>query len=231
MFSYLRSKWKKSRPDSVSDAHLNTCLQYVSSSYPSNHTYHISNRQCIPKRKLAVRYQTIRKLFPVPLTSLADLGCSKGFFVFSSSAHPHCTRSLGIDVNDYDIEVCRSLAGYLENDRVRFEKYRLHELAQQIDAYGGPFQTVLIVNQYQYLLFGSDTNKKEFIKDLRKAKEVVNLEAQKYASQLRIPVPIKTTTVAPTGTIAQLSGETTGMQPIFSKYYKRRVMFADTDDT
>ena len=156
MFSYLLSKWQKPLCAS-SEVHIKSVLQYISSSYPSNHNYSIVKGQCIPKRKLAARYKIIRTLFPEPLTSLADLGCSKGFFVFSASAHPQCIRTLGIDVNEHDIQVCRTLSEYLKNDRVCFEKYRLHELVQHIEEHGGPFQTVLIINQYQYLFFGSDT--------------------------------------------------------------------------
>ena len=60
--------------------------------------------------------------------------------------------------------------------------------------------------------------------------DVVRKESRHYAFSLRIPEPIKVTCVAPTGTIAQLPGETTGIQPIFSSYYIRRVRYHDTAD-
>jgi adenosylcobalamin-dependent ribonucleoside-triphosphate reductase len=57
----------------------------------------------------------------------------------------------------------------------------------------------------------------------------VRKEARRYAFQLRIPEPIKVTTVAPTGTIAKLPGKTEGIHPIYSRYFKRRVRFGTVD--
>jgi ribonucleoside-triphosphate reductase len=53
--------------------------------------------------------------------------------------------------------------------------------------------------------------------------------AQSYAHQLRIPVPVKTRTVAPTGTIAKLPGVTEGIHPVFAKYFIRRIRFSIVD--
>ena len=57
----------------------------------------------------------------------------------------------------------------------------------------------------------------------------VNTEAFAYARQLGIPVPVKTTTVAPTGTIAKLPGTTEGMHPIYARFFERRIRYADND--
>ena len=50
---------------------------------------------------------------------------------------------------------CAARWGGLGCRESRFEKLNLHELADSIDDFGGPFQTVLLVNRYQYLYFGS----------------------------------------------------------------------------
>lgn len=67
------------------------------------------------------------------------------------------------------------------------------------------------------------------MRDLRTLHAVVRDEARRYAFQLRIPEPVKTTTVAPTGTIAKLAGRTEGIHPIYARYFIRRVRFSNHD--
>lgn len=57
----------------------------------------------------------------------------------------------------------------------------------------------------------------------------VDKAASEYAHQLRIPVPVKTRTVAPTGTIAKMPGVSEGIHPIFAKYFDRRIRFSTLD--
>lgn len=59
--------------------------------------------------------------------------------------------------------------------------------------------------------------------------DVVDEAATEYAHQLRIPVPVKKRTVAPTGTIAKLPGVTEGIHPVFAKYFIRRIRFSVVD--
>jgi ribonucleoside-triphosphate reductase len=64
---------------------------------------------------------------------------------------------------------------------------------------------------------------------LRRFREAVDEEATKYSQQLGIPRPAKTTTVAPTGTLALLPGVSSGLQPLFARHFKRLVRYSDTD--
>ena len=50
-----------------------------------------------------------------------------------------------------------------------------------------------------------------------------------YAKELGIPAPIKTTAVAPTGSISMLPGVTAGIHPIYARHFKRRIRYADND--
>lgn len=65
--------------------------------------------------------------------------------------------------------------------------------------------------------------------DLKLLYNTVRDEAAKYAFQLRIPVPVKVTTVAPTGSVAKLPGVTEGIHPIYARWYERRVRFSMRD--
>lgn len=57
----------------------------------------------------------------------------------------------------------------------------------------------------------------------------VRSTARSYAFDLRIPEPVKVTTVAPTGSIAKLPGVSEGIHPIYSRYFIRRVRFSTVD--
>lgn len=62
---------------------------------------------------------------------------------------------------------------------------------------------------------------------LRSLYDVVRNEARRYAFALRIPEPIKVTTVAPTGTIAKMPGATEGIHPVLFRYFIRRIRFSE----
>ncbi|XVU30552.1 ribonucleoside-triphosphate reductase, adenosylcobalamin-dependent [Actinoplanes sp. CA-054009] len=64
---------------------------------------------------------------------------------------------------------------------------------------------------------------------LREMERAVYAEAVAFAHQLRIPVPVKWTTIAPTGSIAKLAGRTEGIHPVFAKFFIRRVRFSTVD--
>ncbi len=128
---------------------------YVVGSYPQNHNYIVRQGRLVPRHKLKVRFEQLAEAYPDPLESLLDLSCSKGFFVLDAASREPCERTLGIDIDQRELEVCRSVGRFLGCRESRFEKLNLHELADSIDDFGGPFQTVLLVNSYQYLYFGS----------------------------------------------------------------------------
>ena len=129
---------------------------FVSDSYPRNHTYTPQQDRLVPHRKLAVRVAGLSRYYPVPVTSLLDLSCSKGFFVFHAAARETCERAVGIDLSDECLATCEHLNSRFDRrERVKFARLTLPELAERIDEFGGPFQTVLLINTYQYLFFGS----------------------------------------------------------------------------
>lgn len=89
------------------------------------------------------------------------------------------------------------------------------------------FHGWLVLNGYKY----SDSWKEERVKKvLHNAKITVETEAYRYSQQLGIPVPVKNTTLAPTGSTACLAGTSTSAQTIIDPWYLRRVRYADTDE-
>lgn len=64
---------------------------------------------------------------------------------------------------------------------------------------------------------------------LETLREVVHAEAERYASEMRVPAPLLATTVKPEGTISQLPGVSSGLHPNYAPYYIRRVRISKMD--
>jgi hypothetical protein len=128
---------------------------FLRRSYPSNHCYRLALGRLRPTRQLAARYRVLSRLYPARLTSLLDLSCCKGYFVLDAARQPTCERALGIDVGENYLRACRLVQEALGLSAAKFARLHLHELAECIGQFGGPFQTVLLVNTYQYLFYGS----------------------------------------------------------------------------
>lgn len=60
--------------------------------------------------------------------------------------------------------------------------------------------------------------------------KTVDNAAIEYAHELRIPVPVKKRTVAPTGSVAKLPGTTEGISAIYARWFEQRIRFSMRDE-
>lgn len=81
----------------------------------------------------------------------------------------------------------------------------------------------------QGIPFSSSWKHESIQQFLAESKFIVGQTAREYAHELRIPVPVKTTTVAPTGSIALLPGVPSGFEPVFARHFIRRVRYSSID--
>jgi ribonucleoside-triphosphate reductase len=76
----------------------------------------------------------------------------------------------------------------------------------------------------------SQSWKSDFVKKrLLIFRQAVDNEAANYSRILDIPAPVKTTAIAPTGTIALLPGISASIQAIIAKWFKRLVRYFELD--
>ena len=66
----------------------------------------------------------------------------------------------------------------------------------------------------------------DFIDLLGSLAYAVRQEARDYSFALRIPEPVKVTTVAPTGSLAKMPGATEGIHSVYARCFIRRVRFS-----
>ena len=125
------------------------------SGYPPNHNYRVRRREMLLSFKLHKRVPFFEKLYPQPLVSMLDIGCCRGCYVLRAAAMPQCRLAVGVDVHEPFIAICRDAQKYMGASNARFYVSTLDKMAEDPAAFGGPFQTILLVGTYHYMYWGS----------------------------------------------------------------------------
>jgi len=130
--------------------------------YPGNHNYRLCGRRMRPSFDLYERVRTFDPLYPRPLTSFLDIGCCRGYYVLRASRESTCKSATGIDVHKPFIDAANAVRQHLGVENAGFRLATLNDAAAAPAAYGGPFQTVLLVGTYHYLFWGSSLSPEAF---------------------------------------------------------------------
>ncbi len=123
--------------------------------YPNNHNYRIRNGEIIPTFDLFCRWRLISSLYPKKVESFLDLGSCKGFFVMDAASRPSCRNAVGIDVHEPFIAVAGKVKSLLGIENAHFRLAYFDQITKDPMSFGAPFQTILIINTYHYLFYGS----------------------------------------------------------------------------
>lgn len=123
--------------------------------YPSNHNYVIHGRELVKSFQLFKRARAVQALYPEAMTSFLDIGCCRGYYVIEAGRRPACRAAVGIDVHEPFLATSRKVSEYIGASNAAFHNLTIDQLAPSVAAYGGPFQTVLLIGAYHYLYWGS----------------------------------------------------------------------------
>lgn len=124
--------------------------------YPRNHNYLILKKKLIPSFKLYERLRQVTALYPTSLKSFIDIGCCRGFYALHAANIKTCTVSVGVDVHQPFVHTSNMVREYLGQQNSSFYMASLDMVSSNPEAYGGPYQTVLLLGLYHYLFWGSN---------------------------------------------------------------------------
>jgi len=142
----------------------------------TRHVYDIADGRAFTTFQMDQRHGIVARLYPERVTSLLDIGCCRGWFVASAALRPECERALGIDVIPDFIEAADEGARLLGIDKkARYAHAYLDDLERDSAGWGAPFQTLLLINTYHYMFWGSYLSPKHWPNHERLLSSLANL--------------------------------------------------------
>lgn len=121
----------------------------------TRHTYRIVDGKAFTTFQMDQRWKIVAALYPEKVTSLLDIGCCRGWFVVRAAMRPECEKALGIDVVQGFIDAANEAKRLLELDHAMFDYAFLDDVANDPVKYRTPFQTIVLLNTYHYMYWGS----------------------------------------------------------------------------
>jgi SAM-dependent methyltransferase len=138
-------------------AATNTTVHHIDKpiGHRSRHTFQIADERVLSTSQMELRWKIVTSLYPNKLTSLLDIGCCRGWFVVKAAMLPECGAAMGVDVVPEFIDEAKEAKRLLKLDKAQFEYAFLNELERDPQKYRLPYQTLLMINTYHYLYWGS----------------------------------------------------------------------------
>ena len=128
----------------------------------TRHTYRIANGRAFTTFQMDQRWKIVSRLYPETVTSLLDIGCCRGWFVIEAAMRPECERATGIDVVQGFIDSANEAARLLNLDKVQFHYAFLDDVAGDPQKFRTPYQTIVLLNTYHYMYWGSGYSDKHW---------------------------------------------------------------------
>lgn len=122
----------------------------------TRHTYTIADDKALTTFQMDQRWNIVARLYPERLANLLDIGCCRGWFVIRAAMQPGCEKALGIDVVQGFIDAANEAKNLLKlGDKAQFEYAFLDDVANDPQKFRTPYQTIVLLNTYHYMYWGS----------------------------------------------------------------------------
>jgi hypothetical protein len=122
----------------------------------NRHIYRITeDGKTFTTSQMDQRYRLVSRLYPERLTSLLDIGCCRGWFVVQAALRPECEKATGVDVVQGFIDAANKAKDLLKLDKAQFDFAYLDDLASDPVRFRTPYQTIVLLNTYHYMYWGS----------------------------------------------------------------------------
>jgi hypothetical protein len=128
----------------------------------TRHVYKIVDGKALTTFQMDQRWKIVAGLYPEKLTSLLDIGCCRGWFVIQAAMRPECEKALGIDVVQGFIDAANDAKKLLKLENAMFDYAFLDDVAGNPQKYKTPYQTIVLLNTYHYMYWGSGYSDKHW---------------------------------------------------------------------